>query len=39
MKIGNYLIGSKVEVKAYTDDTACCDTLKDYTECLVYRKV
>jgi hypothetical protein len=37
-KVRNYLIGSKVEVKAYTDDTACCDGLKDYTKCLAIEK-
>merc|ERR1711907_831425 len=37
-KVRNYLIGSKVEVKAYTDDTACCNGLKDYTECLAIEK-
>lgn len=37
-KVRNYLIGSKVEVKAYTDDTGCCDGLKDYTKCLVIEK-
>ena len=37
-KVRNYLIGSNVEVKAYTDDTACCDGLSDYTKCLAIEK-
>ena len=37
-KVRNFLIGSKVGVKAYTDDTGCCDGLKDYTKCLAIEK-
>ena len=29
----NYLIGAKVEVKAYIDETNCCDRLKSYEDC------
>ncbi len=32
-KAREYLIGAKVEVKAYIDDSNCCDDLKDYTKC------
>ncbi len=33
-KVRNYLIGSKVNVKAYVDDTSCCDGLKGYKKCI-----
>ena len=29
----NYLIGAKVEVKAYVDETNCCGRLKSYEDC------
>merc|ERR1712178_637019 len=29
----NYLIGAKVEVKAYVDETNCCGNLKSYEDC------
>ena len=32
-KAREYLIGAKVEVKAYIDDSNCCDDLKDYKHC------
>merc|ERR1712167_6495 len=32
-KAREYLIGAKVEVKAYIDDSNCCDDLKDYKQC------
>jgi hypothetical protein len=32
-KAKEYLISAKVEVKAYIDDSNCCDDLKDYTKC------
>ena len=28
-----YLIGAKVQVKAYVDDDSCCNVIKDYNEC------
>eukprot|EP00942_MAST-04A_sp_MAST-4A-sp1_P004599 g4599.t1 len=34
-KAREYLIGAKVEVKAYIDDSNCCDDLKDYKQCKV----
>ena len=32
-KVRDYLIGAKVEVKAYIDNDGCCDGLKDYAKC------
>merc|ERR1711871_804415 len=32
-KARDYLIGAKVEVKAYIDNDGCCDGLKDYNQC------
>ena len=29
----NYLIGAKVEVRTYIDETNCCDRLKSYKDC------
>jgi hypothetical protein len=34
-KAREYLIGAKVEVKAYIDDSNCCDDLRDYKHCIV----
>jgi hypothetical protein len=30
----DYLIGAKVVVKAYIDNTQCCKHLKDYNKCI-----
>eukprot|EP00942_MAST-04A_sp_MAST-4A-sp1_P000771 g771.t1 len=32
-KVRKYLIGTKVQVKAYVDDDGCCDGLKEYKQC------
>jgi hypothetical protein len=32
-KVKEYLIGAKVQVKAYVDDNGCCDGWKDYAKC------
>jgi hypothetical protein len=34
-KAREYLIGAKVEVKAYIDNSNCCDDLRDYKQCIV----
>ena len=34
-KAREYLIGAKVKVKAYIDDSNCCDDLRDYKQCIV----
>ena len=34
-KAREYLIGAKVKVKAYIDDSNCCDDLRDYKHCIV----
>merc|ERR1711988_1219699 len=33
-KVRDYLIGAKVEVKAYIDNDGCCDGLRDYKKCI-----
>ena len=31
--VKEYLIGAKMQVKAYLDDTGCCNGWKDYSKC------
>ncbi|MAD25690.1 MAG: hypothetical protein CMO44_16140, partial [Verrucomicrobiales bacterium] len=30
----DYLIGAKIEIKLYDDESNCCDGMRDYDECM-----
>ena len=38
-KVREYLLGAKIEVKAYIDNVGCCDGSEDYSKCTTVKEV